>query len=105
MLKVALTGGIATGKSYVLARLKDLGIPTIDADEIVHDALGRGTATARAIATQFGSVFVKPDGSIDRSLLAGRVFRDRTPACSSRPSFIPSSTMPSTRGSTRSTAP
>ena len=76
MLKVALTGGIATGKSYVLARLKDRGIPTIDADEIVHDALGRGTATARAIATQFGSVFVKPDGSIDRSLLAGRVFRD-----------------------------
>ena len=77
MLKVALTGGIATGKSYVLARLKDRGIPTIDADEIVHDALGRGTATAKAIATQFGSVFVKPDGSIDRSLLAGRVFRDR----------------------------
>ncbi len=76
MLKVALTGGIATGKSYVLARLKDRGIPTIDADEIVHDALGRGTATARAIAMQFGSVFVKPDGSIDRSLLAGRVFRD-----------------------------
>ena len=77
MLKVALTGGIATGKSYVLARLKDRGIPTIDADEIVHDALSPGTATAKAIATQFGSVFLKPDGSIDRSLLAGRVFRDR----------------------------
>ncbi len=40
MLRVALTGGIATGKSYVLARLKDRGIPTIDADEIVHEALG-----------------------------------------------------------------
>ena len=76
MLKVALTGGIATGKSYVLALLKDRGIPTIDADELVHDALGQGTATAKAIATQFGSVFVKPDGSIDRSLLAGRVFKD-----------------------------
>jgi dephospho-CoA kinase len=77
MLKVALTGGIATGKSYVLARFKDRGIPTIDADQIVHDALGPGTPTARAIATQFGSVFLKPDGSIDRSLLAGRVFTDR----------------------------
>lgn len=77
MLKVALTGGIATGKSYVLARLKDRGIPTIDADDIVHGALGQGTATAKTIATQFGSVFVKPDGSIDRSLLAGHVFRDR----------------------------
>ena len=57
MLKVALTGGIATAKSYVLARLKDRGIPTIDADDIVHEALGRGTPTASAIATQFGRVF------------------------------------------------
>jgi len=77
MLKVALTGGIATGKSYVLARLKDRGIPTIDADDIVHEALGPGTPTASAIATQFGGVFLRPDGSIDRTLLAGRVFRDR----------------------------
>ena len=77
MLKVALTGGIATGKSYVLARLKDRGIPTIDADDIVHDALGPGTPTASAIATQFGRVFLRPDGSIDRTLLAGRVFSDR----------------------------
>ena len=50
MLKVALTGGIATGKSYVLARLKDRGIPTIDADDIVHEALGPGTPTTSAIA-------------------------------------------------------
>jgi dephospho-CoA kinase len=77
MLKVALTGGIATGKSYVLARLKDRGIPTIDADDIVHEALGPDTPTASAIATQFGGVFLRPDGSIDRRLLAGRVFRDR----------------------------
>ncbi len=74
MLKVALTGGIATGKSYVLARLKDRGIPTIDADDIVHEALGPGTPTAAAIAAQFGRVVLKPDGSIDRALLAARVF-------------------------------
>jgi dephospho-CoA kinase len=77
MLKVALTGGIATGKSYVLARLKDRGVPTIDADDIVHEALGPGTPTASAIATQFGREFLRPDGSIDRMLLAGRVFGDR----------------------------
>lgn len=76
MLKVALTGGIATGKSYVLARFKDSGIPTIDADDVVHEALGPGTPTARNVATQFGRVFLKPDGSIDRTLLAGRVFSD-----------------------------
>jgi len=77
MLKVALTGGIATGKSYVLARLKDRGIPTVDADDIVHDALRPGTPTASAIAAQFGREFLRPDGSIDRMLLAGRVFEDR----------------------------
>jgi dephospho-CoA kinase len=76
MLKVALTGGIATGKSYVLARLKHRGIPTIDADDIVHEALGPGTPTAHAIAAQFGRIFLKPDGSIDRSMLAGPVFSD-----------------------------
>jgi dephospho-CoA kinase len=76
MLKVALTGGIATGKSYVLARLKDRGVPTIDADDIVHEALGPGTQTTKAIAQQFGSVFLKPDGSIHRALLGVNVFRD-----------------------------
>lgn len=76
MLKVALTGGIATGKSYVLARLKERGIATIDADDIVHEALGPGTPATRAIAAQFGSAFVKADGSIHRTLLAAKVFRD-----------------------------
>jgi len=76
MLKVALTGGIATGKSYVLARLKDRGISTIDADDVVHEALGPGTPTAHAIAAQFGRIFLKPDGGIDRALLAGPVFGD-----------------------------
>jgi dephospho-CoA kinase len=75
-LKVVLTGGIATGKSYVLSRLRDRGVPTIDADDIVHEALSPGTATTKAIATQFGSVFLKPDGSIDRPLLGAKVFGD-----------------------------
>jgi dephospho-CoA kinase len=77
LLKVALTGGIATGKSYVLTRLRDRGVPTIDADEIVHDVLGPGTPTTKAIATQFGSVFLRPDGAIDRTLLGTKVFGDR----------------------------
>jgi len=76
MFKVALTGGIATGKSYVLARLKDRGIAVIDADDVVHETLGPGTPTTKALAAQFGSVFLKPDGSIDRTLLAVKVFRD-----------------------------
>jgi dephospho-CoA kinase len=76
MLKVALTGGIATGKSYVLARFRDHAVATIDADDIVHEALGPGTPTSHAIAAQFGRIFLKPDGSVDRTLLAGPVFSD-----------------------------
>jgi dephospho-CoA kinase len=76
MIKVALTGGIATGKSYVLARLRDRGVPTIDADEIVHEALGPGTITTNTIALQLGTAPLKPDGSIDRALLGEKVFAD-----------------------------
>ena len=74
MLKVALTGGIATGKSYVLAKLRDRGVATIDADDIVHAQLGPRTATTKTIAAQFGKALLKPDGSVDRGLLGARVF-------------------------------
>lgn len=73
-LRVALTGGIATGKSHVLARLKDRDVRTIDADDIVHEALGPGTPTSRAIAERFGSDFLRPDGSIHRTRLGLKVF-------------------------------
>ena len=76
MVKVALTGGIATGKSYVLGKLRDRGVATIDADDIVHEALGPGTPTTRSIAAQFGGAFLNPDGSIHRTLLGVKVFRD-----------------------------
>jgi dephospho-CoA kinase len=75
-LRVALTGGIATGKSYVVARLKDRDVPTIDADNVVHAELGAGTPTAAAIADRFGSAFLRSDGSIHRARLGAKVFRD-----------------------------
>jgi dephospho-CoA kinase len=76
MLRVALTGGIATGKSHVLAGLRDRGVPTIDADDIVHEELGPGTPTTKAIAREFGESYLRPDGSVNRVLLGIRVFRD-----------------------------
>jgi dephospho-CoA kinase len=76
MRKVALTGGIATGKTYVLQRLRERGVATIDADELVHEALGPGTPTTTAIATRFGSVVLAADGSIDRTRLGRKVFGD-----------------------------
>jgi dephospho-CoA kinase len=75
-MKVALTGGIATGKSYVLARLQERGVATIDADDIVHGALGAGSPVTQAIAARVGNAFLKPDGSIHRALLAVKVFSD-----------------------------
>lgn len=76
MLKVALTGGIATGKSYVLVRLKERGVATIDADDIVHEAFGPGTPITSTIAETFGAGFLRPDGSIDRKRLGVAVFND-----------------------------
>jgi dephospho-CoA kinase len=76
VLKVALTGGIATGKTYVLTGLRERGVRTIDADDVVHEALGAGTPTTKAIAIHFGRVFLNTDGSINRTLLGSKVFRD-----------------------------
>jgi dephospho-CoA kinase len=76
MLKAVLTGGIASGKSYVLAKLRQQGVPTLDADDLVHGILEAGTKTSRAIGETFGSDFLKPDGSVDRARLGAMVFRD-----------------------------
>ncbi len=76
MLKVVLTGGIATGKSYVLAKVRQRGVPTLDADDLVHGLLGAGTPTAKAIAAAFGPDFLKSDGSVDRDRLGAKVFHD-----------------------------
>src|SRR5258707_8985697 len=76
MLKVALTGGIGTGKSFVLAKLRERGVPAIDADDIVHDAFGPNTPTTRAVALEFGHAILNRDGSVDRSVLASTVFAD-----------------------------
>jgi dephospho-CoA kinase len=75
MLKVALTGGIATGKSYILARFRHHGIPTLDADAMVHGIESAGTEATSAIAARFGDV-LSPDGSVDRARLGPIVFAD-----------------------------
>ena len=89
----------------MLAKLKDRGIRTIDADDIVHEALGPDTPTTRSIAAQLGSAFVGADGSVDRALLATLVFASPTCACGWRPSSIQWCIALSTTGSTPSIAP
>ena len=76
MLKVALTGGIATGKSYVLERLRRRGIPCLDADELAHGVTASGTEATAAIAARFGEAVLAADGSVDRATLGPIVFAD-----------------------------
>jgi dephospho-CoA kinase len=76
VLRVALTGGIATGKSYCLARFASKGIPTIDADILAREAVAPGTPGLSAIAARFGAGLIAPDGTLDRPALGRIVFGD-----------------------------
>lgn len=74
--RVALTGGIATGKSYCLARFVDAGAPTIDADQLARQAIAPGTPGFDAVLSRFGRAVEKRDGGLDRDALARLVFSD-----------------------------
>jgi dephospho-CoA kinase len=76
MRRVALTGGIATGKSWVLRRFAHHGVPTIDADALAHAVIAQGTPGAARIVERFGPEVRSPDGSIDRRTLGAIVFAD-----------------------------
>lgn len=76
MRRVALTGGIATGKSYVLERLRQRGIACLDADALAHGVEAAGTEATMQIAARFGAEVLAADGSIDRKKLGPIVFAD-----------------------------
>src|SRR3954463_11968273 len=76
MLKVGLTGGIATGKSYVLEQFRRCGIPCLDADELAHGVTAAGTEATALIADRFGADVLADDGSVDRRKLGPIVFAD-----------------------------
>src|SRR3954469_15796391 len=76
MLKIALTGGIATGKSYVLDQFRRRGVPCLDADELAHGVMVAGTEATAAIVERFGAEMLAPDGSVDRKKLGPVVFAD-----------------------------
>src|SRR5262245_10192543 len=76
MLKVALTGGIATGKSYALQQFRNRGILCLDSDELAHGVMAPGTEATAAIAARFGREMLASDGSVDRAKLGPIVFAD-----------------------------
>jgi dephospho-CoA kinase len=74
--RVALTGGIATGKSDLRARFEALGVPTIDSDLLAREAVAPGTVGLAAVVTRFGRDVLHADGTLDRKKLARIVFTD-----------------------------
>lgn len=73
---IALTGGIASGKSTIAARLAQHGATVIDADAIVREVQHPGSPVLEAIAEVFGEHMIAADGSLDRAALGARVFGD-----------------------------
>lgn len=76
MVRVALTGGIGTGKTYCLGRFADLGVPVADADQFAREAVAAGSPGLAAVVSRFGPGMLLADGSLDRQALARLVFSD-----------------------------
>jgi dephospho-CoA kinase len=77
-LAVALTGGIACGKSEVQRCLEAAGVPVLDTDRVAHEVMEPGGAAYSSVVGRFGKAILEPDGRIDRQRLARRVFAERT---------------------------
>lgn len=74
--RVALTGGIATGKSHVRESFERLGVPTIDSDRLARDAVAPGSPGLAAVIERFGRGVLDATGALDRHKLGAVVFAD-----------------------------
>lgn len=72
-----LTGGIGAGKSMAADILRGLGVPVIDMDRTAARLMTPGTSVYTAVVDRFGTRILRPDQTIDRSVLAGLVFSDK----------------------------
>jgi dephospho-CoA kinase len=77
MLRLGLTGGIASGKSAVAAMLREMGFPVLDADALAHKLIEPGQAAYDEVVREFGPSITGADGRVDRAKLAAIVFADR----------------------------
>src|ERR1043166_2882643 len=76
MLRVGLTGSIATGKSFVTGVLAGLGCRVVDADEVARRVVEPGTEGLRAGVAEFGAEVLDAEGRLDRARLGALVFGD-----------------------------
>lgn len=74
--KVALTGGIASGKSAVAALFEALGIPVVDSDAIAREIVAPGSPALESIRRRFGEGVIQADGNLNRRALREQVFAD-----------------------------
>lgn len=76
MVRLGLTGGIGSGKSFVAQLLKDRGALLIDADAISRDLMKPGEQTLADVISTFGPQLLTEDGELNRAALASIVFND-----------------------------
>jgi len=79
LLKAGLTGGIATGKSLVSGMFRELGVHTVDADEIAHELMHPGEKVYQEVVRRFGEAILNPDKTVNRARLAELAFDARHP--------------------------
>lgn len=77
MLRLGLTGGIASGKSAIAAMLREMGFPVLDADSLAHKLIEPGQPAHNEILREFGPSIADAGGRIDRAKLAVIVFAER----------------------------
>jgi dephospho-CoA kinase len=76
MLRVGLTGGIASGKSTVAAMLRELDCPVLDADTLGHELLEQGQDAYHEVVREYGKEILDTYGNVDRSKLGQIIFAD-----------------------------
>jgi dephospho-CoA kinase len=76
MLKMGLTGGIASGKSAVAAMLREMGFPVLEADLVAHKLIEPGQPAHDEVLSEFGAELADSAGRIDRGKLGAVVFAD-----------------------------
>lgn len=76
MIRVGLTGGIASGKSMVASFLRDYEYQVLDADALAHELLEPGQGAYNEVVSEFGEGILAPGGAVDRRKLGAIVFAD-----------------------------
>lgn len=75
-MRIAITGGIGSGKTFVANYIKSKGYQVIDADRVARQLMGKGQVNYQNILEKFGADILDADGEIDRIILRDLVFHD-----------------------------